>query len=70
MTEPEQALNAISGKTQLTDQDLHKRINDFAKEADSVGFNLICSKSDTVGTTALLFRKVATKEPNVPNNKM
>lgn len=68
MTEPEQALNALSGKTGLSDQDLHKRINDFAKEAQSVGFNLICSKSDTIGSTALLFRKVATKEPNLPNN--
>jgi hypothetical protein len=69
LTEPELALNALKGKNNVNERDLIKRINDFAKEAESVGFSVISSKSDSIGTTALLLRKIATKEPQLPDDK-
>ena len=68
LTEPEMALNKLNGKV-VTEQQLVNRIAHFAKEAESVGFNVICKKTDSIGTMALLYRKILNKEPALPNNK-
>ena len=68
LTEPEKSLKSMNGR-QVTDEQLVQRINDFMKEAESVGFFLICRKSDSIGSIALLFRKVTTNEPQLPENK-
>ena len=58
LTEPEIALNRIYGKNLLNDQILEKRINDFINIALNKGFNMICRKSDSIGSIAILFRKI------------
>ena len=68
LTEPEKSLKSMNGR-QVTDEQLVQRINDFVKEAESVGFSLVCRKSDSIGSIALLFRKVTTNEPQLPENK-
>ena len=69
MTEPEVALSQLNGKPHLSDQQLVNRINSFVREAEAVGFNVISSKSDSIGTMALLFRKVFSREPTLPDSK-
>ncbi|CAG2105619.1 unnamed protein product, partial [Medioppia subpectinata] len=67
LTEPELALNQINGKKALKNSDLEKRIIDFIKAAQSVGFNVIGRKLDTIGSMAILYRKLFC-EPKVPKN--
>ena len=65
LTEPELALNQMNGKKNLKNSDLEQRIVDYLTAAKSVGFSLVGRKSDSIGTMALLFRKVVSK-PNNP----
>jgi fatty acid synthase len=58
LTEPEIALNRIYGNNLVNDQILENRINDFKNIALNKGFNVICSKSDSIGSIAILFRKI------------
>ncbi|XP_054161075.1 fatty acid synthase-like [Oppia nitens] len=64
-TEPELALNQMNGKQHIDNFCLSKRITDFVKTAQSVGFNIIGRKTDTIGSVAIMFRKLFT-EPKVP----
>ena len=68
-TEPEITLNAINGKNHLSNADLDRRVKEFAAAAQKVGFSVIGNKSDSIGSMALLFKKVEGKEPEVPNKK-
>ncbi|CAG2109741.1 unnamed protein product [Medioppia subpectinata] len=68
MTEPELALNQMNGKKALQNSDLEKRIVDFVKSAQSVGFNIIGRKLDSIGSMALLFKKNFS-EPKVPKKE-
>ena len=58
LTEPELALNAMNGKKSLNNSDLEKRILEFVKTAQNLGFNLIGRKTDSIGSMSVLFRKV------------
>ncbi|CAG2100917.1 unnamed protein product, partial [Medioppia subpectinata] len=68
LTEPELALNQMNGKKALKNADLEKRIVDFVKAAQSVGFNLIARKLDSIGSVAILFRKLFS-EPKLPKKE-
>ena len=68
LTEPEKSLKSMNIK-EVTDEQLVHRIIYFMKEAESVGFSLVCRKMDSIGSMALLFRKVVTKEPPLPKTK-
>ncbi|CAG2101231.1 unnamed protein product [Medioppia subpectinata] len=57
LTKPEIALNSLFGNS-VTDSDLEKRINNFITNANEMGLRVICSKCDTIGSKAVLFRKV------------
>ncbi|CAG2110609.1 unnamed protein product, partial [Medioppia subpectinata] len=66
VTEPEIALNSLFGNS-VTDSDLEKRINDFIIYGNEMGLRVICSKCDTIGSKAVLFRKVS--EPILPDKQ-
>ncbi|CAG2112171.1 unnamed protein product, partial [Medioppia subpectinata] len=66
VTEPEIALNSLFGNS-VTDSDLEKRINDFITFGNEMGLRVICSKCDTIGSKAVLFRKVS--EPILPDKQ-
>ena len=68
-TEPELALNAMNGKKDVSNADLEKRVKDFMSAAQKVGFSMIGTKTDSIGSMAVLYRKVVTKEPETPNKK-
>jgi len=57
-TSPELVLNELCGQKNINDSDLTKRINEFRIEAQKTGLNIICNKSDSIGSIAILFRKV------------
>ena len=61
LTEPELALNQMNGKKNLKNADLEQRISDYLRTAQSVGFSLIGRKSDSIGSMALLMRKILIK---------
>jgi fatty acid synthase len=69
-TEPELVLNHIfnsdnGNKNYSTnDYNLMKKINDFKNAAQKLGFNIICRKTDSIGSIAILFRKI------VPNDNI
>ena len=46
---------------------LEKRIEEVIKSAQNLGLNIICKKSDTLGTMSLLFRKMTSKK-ETPNS--
>jgi fatty acid synthase len=56
-TKPELVLNQIFKNNFINDSILAQRISQFIDSAIKIGFNVICSKSDTIGSMALLFRK-------------
>jgi fatty acid synthase len=60
-TEPELALNQIY-KNSISNSNLTQRINDFRNAAQKIGFNIICRKTDSIGSMALLFRKFKPNE--------
>ncbi|CAG2112170.1 unnamed protein product, partial [Medioppia subpectinata] len=66
VTEPEIALNSLFGNS-VTDSDLEKRINEFITYGNEMGLRVICSKCDTIGSKAVLFRKVS--EPILPDKQ-
>ncbi|CAG2114471.1 unnamed protein product, partial [Medioppia subpectinata] len=66
VTEPEIALNSLFGNS-VTDSDLEKRINNFTTYGNEMGLRVICSKCDTIGSKAVLFRKVS--EPILPDKQ-
>ncbi|CAG2101282.1 unnamed protein product [Medioppia subpectinata] len=66
LTEPEIALNSLFGNS-VTNSDLEKRINQFIACAKGMQFRVICSKCDTIGSKAVLFRKV--REPILPDKQ-
>ena len=68
-TEPELAVNGMNGKKYICNAVLEQRIQNFASAAQKVGFSLVGSKCDSIGSMALLFRKVETKQPEFPNEK-
>ncbi len=61
-TEPELALNHMfennNNNNQTNGSNLMKRINDFKNAAQKIGFNVVCNKNDSIGSIAILFRKV------------
>jgi len=59
-TEPELALNQIFDikNDSINDYDLVKRVNGFISAAQKIGFNVVCRKTDSIGSIAILFRKV------------
>jgi fatty acid synthase len=60
---PELVLNELFEENSVSDTELTKRIDEFESEAKKIDLNLICRKSDSLGSIALLFRKVLpTKE--------
>jgi fatty acid synthase len=67
-TEPELVLNHIfninNGNNFVNDSVLIKRISDFINTAQKLGFNIICRKTDSIGSIAILFRKI------VPNHSI
>jgi fatty acid synthase len=67
-TEPELVLNDIfninNGNNFVNDSVLIKRLNDFINVAQKIGFNIICRKTDSIGSIAILFRKI------VPNDSI
>ncbi len=56
-TEPELALNHIIDNNNNS-PNIAKRINDFKNCAQNIGFNVVCRKTDSIGSMAILFRKV------------
>ena len=70
-TEPELALNSVlNGKKNINNSDLEKRIQHIIKMGQKCGLNLICSKSDSIATMALLFRKIEDKNKIPENNQI
>ncbi len=72
-TEPEMALNHIidnNNNNSVNNSNSEKRINDFKNAIQNIGFNLICRKSDSIGSIALLFRKVIQIESIKNDNNM
>ena len=70
-TEPEFAFNSLlMGQKIINNSDLEKRINEFIKTAEKLGLHLICSKSDSIATKALLFRKIEEKNKIPENNQI
>ena len=67
-TEPELLLNSMNGKKILKDSDLEKRIVEFTRTAQNIGFSLIGRKSDSINSMAFLFRK-ADITPEVPKEE-
>jgi fatty acid synthase len=61
-TEPELALNQIYKINSIKDSNLAQRVNDFRNAAQKIGFNTICCKTDSIGSIALLFRKLMPNE--------
>jgi fatty acid synthase len=61
-TEPELALNQIYRINSIKDSNLAQRIHDFRNAAQKIGFNTICCKTDSIGSMALLFRKLMPNE--------
>ena len=68
-TEPELALNGFNGQSGASNAGLEQRIKDFISSAQKVGFSLIGKKADSIGSMAVLFRKVETTHPELPNKK-
>jgi fatty acid synthase len=57
-TEPELVLNQIYKNNSISNSNFTQRINDFRNAAQKIGFNIICRKTDSIGSMALLFRKL------------
>ena len=66
-TEPELTLNSMNGKKQMNNSELEKRIIDFVKTADKNGLKVVGHKSDSLGHTSILFRKVGIS--NIPKKE-
>ncbi|CAG2108143.1 unnamed protein product, partial [Medioppia subpectinata] len=64
-TEPEIAFMSLKGNSIPSNNELDLRISKFVSIATKTGFNLIASKSDTIGTQCLMLRKIIHK-PIVP----
>ena len=70
-TEPELSLHSLLNETRITNNsDLEQRIQEFIKTAEKLGLHLICSKSDSIATKALLFRKIEEKNKIPENNQI
>jgi fatty acid synthase len=59
---PELVLNKLFKNNFINESNLAKRMNDFMIEAQKIGLNIICLKSDSIGSIAILFRKVIPME--------
>ena len=71
LTEPELALNSVlNGKKSINNSDLKKRIQEIIEMSEKLGLHLICSKSDSIATMALLFRKIEEKNKIPENNQI
>ena len=71
LTEPELALNSVLNGGKVNDNcDLELRIDEIVKISEQLGLHLISSKSDTIGTMALLFRKMVEKKKIPENNQI
>jgi fatty acid synthase len=57
-TAPEVVLNRLLEQKIVKDYSLTKRIDEFRDKAKKIGFNVVCYKSDLIGSIAILFRKV------------
>jgi fatty acid synthase len=57
-TAPEIVLNRLLEQKIVKDYNLTKRIDEFRNKAQKIGFNVVCYKSDLIGSIAILFRKV------------
>ncbi|CAG2108061.1 unnamed protein product, partial [Medioppia subpectinata] len=64
-TEPEIAFMSLKGNTIPSNNELEARIKTFESIATKTGFKLIATKSDTIGTICLMFRKIIHK-PIIP----
>jgi fatty acid synthase len=61
-TESESALYQIYKNNSPNNLKFTQRINDFRNAAQEIGFQIICCKTDSIGSKALLFRKVMPNE--------
>jgi fatty acid synthase len=61
-TEPESALYQVYKNNSPNNLKFTQRINDFRNAAQEIGFQTICCKTDSIGSKALLFRKVIPNE--------
>ncbi|CAG2105515.1 unnamed protein product [Medioppia subpectinata] len=68
-TEPELMLKTLSGHKSSQNHDLEKRISDFVVSARRLGFQEIGQKCDSIGSLAVLLRKVNIK-PIIPSKDM
>jgi fatty acid synthase len=66
LTEPELALNHIydNNNNSTNNSNFSKRIDEFRTTATKIGLNVICRKTDSIGSIAILFRKV------IPNDRI
>jgi fatty acid synthase len=70
-TEPELALNHIFDikNYSIKGYNLLTRVNDFINAAQKVGFNVVCRKTDSIGSIAILFhKKIAVDSISVEDN--
>ena len=58
LTEPELALNSLKENNILKNNEFENRIEEFENLAKIIGFKLISTKSDSISTMALMFRKI------------
>ena len=69
--EPELSLISMFNPNKIiNNSDLMKRIQELVKTTKKLGLPLICSKSDSIGTMALLFRKIEDKNKIPENNQI
>ena len=64
LTEPEEAIDSVicNGKKSITNTLLKERIESLIKTTEESGLRLIASKSDSVSTLAMMFRRIDEKK--------
>ena len=71
LTEPEEALISAFGNIAITNSTvLDKRIKTLVTIASSVGLRLICTKTDSISTMTLMFRKLSEIKKIPENNEV
>ena len=68
LTEPEEVINSFINNNNITNSELEKRFQTLYKLTIRSGLRLIASKSDSVSTMAMMFRKM-TEKIEIPENK-
>jgi hypothetical protein len=68
-TAPEMLLNQFCDQNSVNDSKLLERIKNFKIEAQNIGFKVICDKCDSIGSIAILFRKVGLRKDLKPKKQ-